>query len=61
MRGRYTNARVDLVTKDVLVIEMRSLEQVGAHLTVIAGHRYGEISEGFNRCLMPVYQTSVSG
>ena len=59
MRGRYTTALGrSLVTKDVLVIEMRSLEQVGAHLTVIAGHRYGEISEVFNRCLMPVYQTS---
>src|SRR5438445_1398524 len=57
-RGRYTNARVDLVTKDVLVIEMRSLGQVGAHLTVVAGHTYRETSEVFNRCLMPVYQTS---
>ena len=40
------------------MIEMRSLGEAGAHLTVIAGHTYREASEVFNRCLMPVYQTS---
>ena len=56
--GRYTVGRIDVVTNDVVVIEMRSSGQIGAHLTVIAGQTYRETSEVFNRCLMPVYQTS---
>jgi DNA-directed RNA polymerase specialized sigma24 family protein len=40
------------------VIDMQSTERAGLSLTVLAGHTYRDPVQVFNRCLMPVYQTS---
>jgi hypothetical protein len=37
---------------------MHVLSQTSPRLEVLSGHTYGERSEVFNRCLMPVYQTA---
>jgi DNA-directed RNA polymerase specialized sigma24 family protein len=40
------------------VIEMQSIGQAALPLRVLAGHTYRDPVQVFNRCLMPVYQTS---
>jgi DNA-directed RNA polymerase specialized sigma24 family protein len=58
MRRRYNPRLAFYVTICVLVVDMQSPAQSASLLAVIAGQRYREPRQVFNRCLMPVYQTS---
>jgi DNA-directed RNA polymerase specialized sigma24 family protein len=57
MSRRYRLAAT-LVTRHVVVFEMQSMGQPEPPFTVLAGHTYREPVQVFNRCVMPVYQTS---
>jgi DNA-directed RNA polymerase specialized sigma24 family protein len=57
-RSRRYRLAVTFVTSHVVVVEMQSMGQPKPPFTVLAGHTYREPVQVFNRCLMPVYQTS---